>query len=416
MDAVRSEGRRVLKGVWMFTVIRGVGMPGFMYLYPLYILTLGYHTADLGPIATYAALISALLLPLIGYLTDSGHASEVGIVAGSSTVLSLLLPALIPTYPILILSYALSYLGMMSWQVSRGSLTAKIVSSSTLGKHFGLLAALYNVMNIVTPFALGLLLTFFTYKELLIYLSIFMVAGTSGFAAIVLPPARNVEETHRAEATSQGVRDEWLECRGASGLRKGVCIYRKALLIDKRVIPLALFGILDRYGWMLWMPMINAYLKEYLGFEDMAVSWFNTLRGVGMLVSALPAGHIADVLGAVQVLILNEFIGASSVAALLTSSPPIIYLAAFVMGWSMAFWVTGYNTITATILGPRNMGRVRSGVDSLRTYFSVPAPMIGSAIFRGIGTAAPFAFGAVLMVSAALPLIAGMRRGWGRLT
>jgi len=399
----RVAQRRVVEGISVFTVIRGVGIPGFMYLFPLYILTLGYHTVDLGPLATYAGVVTALFLPIIGYLTDRGYAAEVGAASGLFISFSLAAPIIWKEYGALVLAYFLNYLGMMSWQMSRGSLTAKVVSPSSLGKYFGFYTMLYNSMNVITPFTLGLALTVTGYEVLLGVLSLLVGVGSIIFVVMAFPPARKVESTMRSEDKKESIM-VWSECSTLGFLRKTACIYRKALIADKRLIPLVLFGVFDRYGWMLWMPMLNAYLKEYLGLNPTYVGIYNTLRGVAMLAAGLPVGHITDRLGGIKSLIINEFLGAAGTLLLVSGSAILIYVSALLIGWSIAFWIVGYNTISAVIMGPRNLGRVRSSVDSLRTFLAIPAPAIGSSIFTVLGPSSVFFLGAFFMISSTIPL------------
>ena len=405
----RSAQRRVIEGISVFTVIRGVGIPGFMYLFPLYILTLGYHTADLGPLATYAGVATALFLPLIGYLTDRGYAAEMGAASGLFISFSLAIPVVWREYNALVIAYFLNYLGMMTWQMARGSLTAKAVSPSSLGKYFGFYTMLYNVMNVVTPFTLGIALAVTNYKVLLTILSLLVFTGSVIFIIIAFSPARKIESIMRAGARKKS--DEiWGACNDLSMWRKILCVYRKALIVDKRLIPLVMFGVFDRYGWMLWLPMLNAYLKEYLGLSPTYVGIYNTLRGVAMLAAGLPVGHITDKLGGIKSLIINEFLGVTGALLLVTGSVILIYVSAFFIGWSMAFWIVGYNTITAMLMGPRNLGRVRSSVDSLRTFIAIPAPVMGSSIFIALGPASVFLAGASFMFLSTTPLIEWLRK------
>ncbi len=407
--ADRIAQRRVIEGISVFTVIRGIGIPGFMYLFPLYILTLGYHTIDLGPLATYAGVATALFLPVIGYLTDRGYAAEVGAASGLFISFSLAAPVIWKEYDALVLAYFLNYLGMMSWQMSRGSLTAKVVNTSSLGKYFGLYTMLYNAMNVVTPLTLGLALTVTSYEALLTILSLLVGAGSVIFVVMAFSPARKVESIMRSGIKKRS-KEVWSECSNLSILKKSACIYKKALIVDKRLIPLVLFGVFDRYGWMLWMPMLNAYLKEYLGLNPTYVGIYNTLRGVAMLAAGLPVGHITDKLGGVKSLIINEFLGATGTLLLASGSAILIYTSALLIGWSIAFWIVGYNTISAILMGPQNLGRVRSSVDSLRTFLAIPAPAIGSSIFTALGPPSVFFLGALFMVFSTFPLGTSLKK------
>ena len=198
----------------------------------------------------------------------------------------------------------------------------------------------------------------------------------------------------------------WSSCVGLGGLSKVKCLYFRTFALDRRLVPVAVFGILDRFGWGLWMPLLNAYLKEYAGFTDEFVGLYNSLMGAGMLVFSLPAGYLTDRVGALEMLVTNEFLGAAGTLMLALGSSTIALASAIPLGVSISLWITSYNTVTSMILGAGSVGRVRAGVDATRTLISIPAPLIGSALFSGLGTLAPFVTGAALMVLATAPLIA----------
>ena len=169
LEGVRSGsvrggvGGRVLKAIAVYGFFRGIAWSGFMYLYPLYVLSIGYHTADLGPIATYASLASALVLPVAGYLIDVGYAPHVAVVSGACVVVSQILPVISPTYLGLVAGYALSNVAFMLWSPSRASMVALLAEPKVLGRIFGIYTLLYNIARVATPYILGCALSYFTY-------------------------------------------------------------------------------------------------------------------------------------------------------------------------------------------------------------------------------------------------------------
>lgn len=412
MVSVRSDWvkGRVLKGIGAYTVVRGVAIPGFRYLFPLYVLSLGYSTADLGIIASLAAIVSATLLPLAGYLTDRGYALHVGTASGIMVAASLVVPVVWPSYASLALAYAFSNLGMMMWQPSRSSMVAKLVESNVLGRYFGIYMFLFNIARVVTPFALAIALQWVTYGRLMLWLGLTVSAGAVAFA-VATSPARNVLLTARNAGPSCSTHNTGVNRSRISALRMLGCIYKGTFLMKRALLPLLAFGILDKFGWLMWLPMQNAYLKEVIGFSDGEVGLYNSMMGMTMLIASLPAGHFTDRLGAVKALILNEILGAAGALLIVSGLPSLIYASSFLIGWSFSLWVTSYNTMTALILGPENVGRVRASIDSAGTYLSIPAPSVGALLLKSVCTTAPFIVGAILMLSATAPLLT-----WSRLS
>ena len=388
----------VLTGVGAFVIARGFAIPGFRYLFPLYILSLGYHMEDLGIIASLAAVFSALILPLAGYLVDRGYASAVATVSGLMVAASLMLPVVLPTYPALALAYAFSNAGMMLWQPSRSFLVANIVDPKKLGKYFGTYALIFNLARVVTPLTLGFLLQWLSYGDSLYILGILTLFAVTIFLGLVESGLQKSPQQPPSTDSSN------LHEKSSGGLGKLMKIYADVFKVSRSFLPLLLFGVLDRYGWLMWVPMLNAFLKEHVGFEDGEVSIYNSFMGVAMLLASLPAGHLTDRIGGVKTLMMNEFIGAVGAVFLATGSFPLVYSSAFLVGWSFSLWVTSYSTITSLIMGPRNVGKIRGSLDSARTFFSIPAPSIGSFLSSTLGPIYPFLAGSVVMLSAVLPL------------
>ncbi len=78
-----------------------------MLLYPLYLLSLNYAIRDIGGFTTLGSLPVLLLIPFFGYLVDLGWSREILLLSGLSLGLAMILPVLLPYYPVLILSYTL---------------------------------------------------------------------------------------------------------------------------------------------------------------------------------------------------------------------------------------------------------------------------------------------------------------------
>ncbi len=398
-------GGRVLKAIAVYGFFRGIAWSGFMYLYPLYVLSIGYHTADLGPIATYASLASALVLPVAGYFIDVGYAPHVAVVSGVCVAGSLILPVISPTYLGLVAGYALSYVAFMLWSPSRASMVALLARPEVLGRIFGIYTLLYNIARVVTPYMLGHALAHATYGQLMSYVGVMILLATAGFAVAVTPFVKAVKGGVEGAADSA-----WSTCINLRGVGKVKCMYLRTFVLDRRLVPVAIFGVLDRFGWSLWMPLLNAYLKEFAGFTDEVVGLYNTLMGAGMLASSLPAGYLTDKVGALEVLVANEFLGAAGTLMLALGTGPVILASAIPLGISISLWITSYNTVTSVILGAGSVGRARAGVDATRILAAIPAPLVGSALFSGVSTLAPFTVGAALMLLATAPLIASKKK------
>ncbi len=399
-----SKVSLTLVGVGAYSMIRGLAIPAFRVLFPLYILSIGYKVQDLGPMATYSAVAIALSLPLIGYLVDLGRARVIGAASGAMVAASLLIPAVSSNYVALIAAYTLSMLGMMAWQPARSAIVALEVSPQSLGRTFSSLSAAFTVARIASPvlavWAAGLLgyrYAMVAFAGLALAGATLFLAMTRGFKGVANPSVREGRD-------------------GGGFLKSAFAAYVRVGKLFREYPALMLFTITDRFAWSLWLPMLNAYLKSVCGLGDDGVGLFNSLFAVAMLVTFYPAGLLTDRIGSVKVLIINELVGAVSAALLAVAGQGAAlaaYASAVVMGVSVELWIAGYNTLTTMLRGPESVGEVRAGVDSARTVFSIPAPALGSALYASLGPATPFISSIALMIAAAsslTPLLGGKRR------
>jgi len=401
---VGSRVSLTLVGVGAYSMIRGLAIPAFRVLFPLYILSIGYKVQDLGPMATYSAIAIALSLPLIGYLVDLGRARVIGAASGAMVAASLLIPALSSNYVALVAAYTLSMLGMMAWQPARSAIVALEVSPQSLGRTFSSLSAAFTVARIVSPMMAVWVAGFLGYRYAMVVFAGIALAGAALFLAMTRSFRGVVNPRVREDKDNAGF------------MKSAFAAYLRVGKLFREYPALMLFTITDRFAWSLWLPMLNAYLKSVCGLGDDGVGLFNSLFAVAMLATFYPAGLLTDKIGSVKVLILNELVGAVSAALLAVAGQGaalLAYAAAVVMGVSVELWIAGYNTLTTMLRGPESVGEVRAGVDSARTVFSIPAPAVGSTLYTSLGPASPFVSSIALMIAAAsslTPLLRGKQR------
>ncbi len=390
-----SKVSLTLVGVGAYSMIRGLAIPAFRVLLPLYMLSVGYRVQDLGPMATYSSIIIVLALPLIGYLVDLGRARVIGAASGAMVAASLAIPSLTHSYAALVLAYALSMLGMMAWQPARSAIVALEVGPEALGRTFSSLSAAFTAARIASPVLAVWMAGILGYGHAMLIFAIIALSG----AVIFLLMTRGYRGINQADRSARG---------GGSGpMHSVLTAYLRVGRLFREYPALMLFTITDRFAWSLWLPMLNAYLKGVCGLSDDGVGFFNSLFAVAMLATFYPAGLLTDKVGAVKVLIINELVGAVSAGLLAVAGQGAAlaaYASAAVMGVSVELWIAGYNTLTTMLRGPERVGEVRAGVDSARTVFSIPAPTVGSALYSSLGPAAPFIASIALMIAASTSL------------
>ncbi len=384
--------RPAILGITIYSIARGFSMSAFSVLFPLYILSIGYRTQDLGPMATVSSAVVAALLPLIGYLVDLGFARAFGALSGVMLALALIIPSITHSYPALILSYTLAIMSMMTWQPARGSVTAAEVGREALGRAFTGFSAAFTLARAVSPVLAVALAHLTSYSEAMALFSTASLAGASAFYALT------------SSSRVAGGRHGLMINGSGRALRAA---YLRTLKLLKSSPGLVAYAVMDRFGWMMWMPMLNAFLKSACGLGDEGVGFFNSLFAASMLATFYPIGRLTDRIGPVKALIASEACGAIAsgfLAIAYLGSWAAAYAACILMGASVEFWIAGFNVAAATLKGPESVGSVRASLDSTRTLASIPAPVIGSTLYSLIGPITPFIAGSALIAASITPL------------
>ncbi len=375
--------RMTLFTLYVYTIIRGVGRASYMFLYPLFLISLGYSTNDLGFITMLASALIIPILPITGFLVDHGWSSEMLFLSGICMSLSLILPTLFYDFPFLILSYALSLLSLYLWSSSRNKIVGVIIPSAMLGRIYSFFAILFNSFRTVTPFILGRLTEVVGYGYLMFWIGVFSLIGS---IIVYMCLLFNENKSARAPLNKLNVIDS----------------YKAMFSFDRSVFPIILFAVIDRFAWRLWFPLLNAYFKEYRELADPIIGDFNTIIGLSMLITSYLAGTITDMIKPVKSLIIYELVGATGVF-LINLPQPYIHLSAIFIGFSTAIWVSAYNALITIMYGVEKVGRLRVLTDSARNISSIPAPQIGGYLMT-INPLITFILSAFFMLFAIVPL------------
>ena len=383
ISQIEKGSKTVLLILYSYTFIRGIGRAAFIFLYPLYIISLGYSINDLGGIATLAAILTILILPVTGYLIDHGWSKEMLLLSGITMSLALLLPASFPNYFVLVISYTLNNLGLYLWAPSRNKIIGSIIPTVLLGRIYSLFIILFNLSRTITPFILGRLTSDLGYEFLLSNVGLLTLLGTL-IAYLSL------------------LKTEKLYIRTPLSQIRIIESYKAMFSFDKSILPIILFSMTDSFAWRLWFPLLNAYLKEFKGLTDPIIGDFNTLMGLSMLFTSYIAGSITDIIKPIKALVIYEVLGAIGILSIITPYP-LFYISGLLIGFSIAFWVSAYNTLITVIFGVDKIGRLRVLTDSSRNIAAIPAPKIGGYIMS-INPVLVFLLSAIIMGLSILPL------------
>ncbi len=368
--------RRNISALAVFSFFRGAGVSIFMTLFPIYLVYLGYEVADVGAIATLSSIPCIVLLPFVGILIDRIGRKPVAVFTGFTLVFALLIPSFTAFYPLLVLAYAFYFFSFIAGQPSRSALLADSTDEE-LGAAFAKTFIPFSVARAIVPFIAGYLAEIYGYYQIFLYSAFFTVIGTVFFAFYSIEPAKRTKEK-----ISLGIE------------------LKNSLIMEKELLKLYLFAIIDRFTWQLWFPFLNAHFKKGLEMTDSEVGLLSSVMSGTLLTSSLVSGKIVDKIGAIKSFCLSEGLGILTALSLTVITSKIFAVVPQILvGISFSLWIPAYNVMIANYSRQEGRGKAYSKMNVFRTAISIPAPQIGGYLYDTISFTTPFLISTVLMIT-----------------
>ena len=352
---------RSLSLLFAVSAVRGIGAQIFMTFLPVYAVSVvSMTTSQIGIVSTIATGVSVIFLPLFGYLSDAIGRRSVMMLSTVLRALAPLVVLLMRNYYGILLAYILSQLSMYSWTPARGAFVAENVSKRSIGKAFAALSLPMQLSRAVVPYISGLIIVYLGYDIIFTAASFLMILGMIFILGI-----------------EEGSKNKTYEKFSIREFIRGMIPKRKEL-------GLQTFFIIDRVSWRFWMPMMNSYFKEYLGFTEDIIGLISTTRGIVSSIAVIPSGHLVDKIGYRLSLLFSEITGALAALILIIGKTPLeMILASAFIGLSVAFWGPGFNVSVSRITDNKTeLGRVYSRANFYRIVASVPSPWIGGILYN----------------------------------
>ena len=186
--------------------------------------------------------------------------------------------------------------------------------------------------------------------------------------------------------------------------------YRRLLKPDRGLATLYVFVGFDRAAWMLWFPMLSAFLVK-TGYDEAVVG---VLIGLSNLLEAMLTpimGRLTDTLGASIVLALSEVSVALAALTLTTINYTGIAGATASMcfiGVSMGSWIPAYNVYIARVY--ERLGEAYATTNAIRSVAGIPAPYVGGVLQEALALQAPFIVSAFILIYTAFMSLTTLRK------
>ncbi len=358
------------------SLLRGVGASVLMTFLPVYAVLQGLDLPSIGAITAVATALGVALMPVAGFLADSVGRRSLLVLSTVLLASSLALPTVLPGVAGVFTAYSLFHLSLALWFPARSATLAESVERDVMGTSFAAVSLAFQVARAVTPYLAGLVIGSAGYSILFTLSSVVVVVA----ALILLTMLREGPPT---QGSNFSLRD-----------------FVRGLIPSKGELSFQVFLCMDRASWRLWFPLLNSYMKAYLGLSEPVIGLVNTLRGAASIAGVLISGRLVDKLGWFPVLVASEVLGVTSaLLAAVSRSGVLMGISLAFVGLSVAFWVPSFNVAISSLSpGRSELGRSYARANFYRSVVSIPFPWVGGQLYALIPFL-PMAVASVSMVA-----------------
>ncbi len=371
-----------------------VSMTMPMVQVPVYLRELGADISQIGLFFTISMIFPLLLRIVGGWLADSiGHlkvitlGSFVGVLAFAAYALAptwqaaLLGPALLAVTTALTIPAYYAYIADRSREQARG-------------RAYGISQSVRNMAWVIAPPIGGLIGQAFGYQWMFAVSSVAFAIASAIFMLL------------RRSGPGQTIQDQ---APAMGSLRTSLAEISTLFLAGGLVTWLLIIDGVRDIAFKLSFDLMPVYLSDIAGISKEGIGFLDGIFGLAMLITIYPAGLLVDrtserfalVLGLISV-VLSRVVFATATGY-----------------WGFAFsWIllgigvglfdpSGNSLVTKAV--PRHLRGLTFGIFATSlSFFSLPAPWIGSQIWTRIGPRYPFlitvVFGSLTIVPAWLKL------------
>ena len=335
--------------------------------------------SKIGELASIANFIIIFLVPFLGILSDYYGRKPFIVLTGFTMAMGLFIVGLTPEYILLVLAYTLIRFSFRGGQPVRGALIAESVSKETLGAAVGIVTSSFFIARVFIPSLAGLMADIAGYPPTFLLGGFVVVTGATVFLVYGV-------ETYR----------------GRPG-RPSIASVIRDLKPRKNFNWLYISTLIDRFGWSLWFPLLNAYIGKEFGLSATEVGFLNSLMFTVLLLTQYLMGKWIDKVGYFRGLIISEAVAALA-AFTLGFTGSIYFLVAGMLGTglAMSIWIPAYNKAVSLNSEKEYRAVEFSKINTYRAIAAIPAPYIGGYLYDYVSPRLPFEISSVMFIITAI--------------
>lgn len=372
-------------------VFANIASEMYMTMLPLYMRYLGADVMQIGIFFTVSQIVPLILQVLGGWVSDTiGRLKSValGSLVGLGAFIS---PIFVPTWQWLYLTEGLNAITRSLIGPSFGAFIAEETSEEHRGKVFGITDTIYTVVTVIGPPLAGWLADNYGFRIMLT-----VAAGIYICATVIRLVLARVATEKRSSVSREKLSLKALKANFKTifGLAVAGGVLTWLLLTD---------GVRD-IAFSLSFRLMPIYLEDIGGLSLQQIGWLTSIFGIAMMLTTIPAGWFADKFGERIAIALGFFLEFIALLLLINVETFIGFAASWAtFGVGVGLLSPAYQSLLSKVLPERLLGTGFGLIHASLGIFSLPAPAIGSFLWKTISPQAPFYITAIFALLTVIP-------------
>ncbi|NLN70083.1 MAG: MFS transporter [Chloroflexi bacterium] len=372
-------------------VLANIASEMYITMLPLYMRYLGADVAQIGMFFTISQIIPLVLQVLGGWVSDTiGRLRSValGSLIGLGTFIS---PIFIPTWQWLYLTESLNAMTRSLVGPSFGAFIAEETSEEYRSRVYGITDTIYTVVTVIGPPLAGWLADTYGFRVMLAVAAAIYVCAT-----IIRVILARITATQHSE-----IKQERLSLKSLKFNFK--TIYGLAVAGGVLTWLLLTDGVRD-IAFSLSFRLMPVYLEDIAGLNLQQIGWLTSFFGIAMMVTTIPAGWFADKFSERAAIALGFVLEFVALVLMINVETFIGFVVAWVIfGVGVGLLSPAYQSLLSKVLPEKLLGTGFGLIHASLGIFSLPAPAIGSFLWKSISPQAPFYITAIFALITVIP-------------
>jgi MFS family permease len=302
-------------------------------------------------------------------------------------------PVFVPTWQWLYLTETLNAVTRSLIGPSFGAFIAEETPKEHRGKVYGITDTIYTVVTVVGPPLAGWLADQFGFRIMLAVAAAIYVVATTIRLILAKVAGKKRNEQAREKLTFESLKINF-KTIFALAIAGGLLTW--LMLTD---------GVRD-IAFSLSFTLFPVYLEEIGGMSLQQIGWLTSFFGIAMMITTIPAGWLADKIGERIAIAMGFFLEFIALVVLIITDTFLGYAGAWViLGVGAGLMSPAYQSLLSKALPERLRGTGFGLIHASLGIFSLPAPALGSFLWKTISPEAPFYITAVIALLTVIPAL-----------